>query len=644
MTRAPAAYVASGLVALATVGAATPAQAEVRLSTEVSSRKVEVGSRFVLRLHAQSDSADSATRPELRLPPGITASGPNIVPQSQITIVNGRMTQSAGLTATWVLVASRPGTYKLGPASVQTASGRKSDRAATIEVVPQGALPQDPPPLAGQPLDPFNMLRGMGVPGFPGFPGFPRLDDDDAPREPELPQLPEEYRVPRPLDPIAFLRGRVTPRKVVVGEQVTLAVYAYAGRGSFEPGLVTEPSRDDFLAFNLMEDPRQTTGYQYEQDGQRWLTFKISEFALFPLKSGKLKAGVMTFGFAGRNYSKDPQGLQRKSEPVTIEVTEPPLAGRPPGYRLGDVGRFELKAQLEPRTVPAGGSVAVVAKLEGTGNLPYTLLVPERNGVRFLEPQVVDQVEPKRGVVQGSRTFTYVVELSEPGDVDLGEITLPYYDAKSGKYGVARAELGKVNVTGTAAPRPTSGGAGSPVQGPRLKGLVVPPPQLSGPGAANRSYLPSRPAYWLALFGLPLSTLVGFALTDLARQLRRRLAERRGSLAAALEGALAQLDEAAKQGHASAVASAAERALFLTIEKATGLKARGVLKRDLPRKLADSGVETADAQTLAQLLASCDELRFVADAVDAQTLAADVKAACKKLLQRKPRPSAEARA
>ena len=622
----------AGAVCLSVLASAGVARADVALRTEVSQRKVEVGARFTLQLRATSDGREQVGIPELKLPPGITASGPSVGSQSQVSIVNGQMTQSIGISATWVLTASRPGTYKLGPASVQTASGRSSDRPVTIEVVPQGTLP--PPPLAGQPLDPFGMLRGLGGPGFPGFPGFP---GDDQPDE-QLPQPPEEFRVSGALDPIAFLRARAVPRKVVVGEQVTLSNYAYGGRGNFEAGLFTEPSRDDFLAFSLMED-RQPIVYPLDLEGQRWIAYKISEFALFPLKSGKLKAGEMSFGFVGRNYSTDPQGLTRKSAPIEIEVVEPPLANRPPGYRLGDVGHYDLNAQVEPREVPVGGSISVVAKLEGTGNLPFTLLPPEKNGVHFLEPQLVDQVAPKRGVVQGFRTFTYVVELSTPGELDLGDITLPYYDAKARAYGVARAALGRVKVTGTAKPA-AAAASGTNATGPQLKGLITPPARLGAASSATASYLPSRPGYWLLVFGLPLSAVLAFGLSDLAKLLRRRLSERRGSLASALDEALSQLVAVARAGDAAASAGAAERALFLAIEKATGVKGRGVLKTELANALEKAAVPREVGQRAAALLARCDELRFAGEAVELSAFAAEVRETCQKLDQRKARANA----
>lgn len=629
-----------GAPALALAGAVTllavQAQAQVRLSTEVNPRKVEVGDRFMVRLRAMGDGSETPQDPQLKLPPGLSASGPNVGSQTQMSIVNGQMSQSVGITATWIITASRAGTFKLGPASVQTSVGRSQDRVVAIEVVPQGSL-QQTPPLGGQPLDPFGgMLRGFGRSPFPGFPGFSDLEE---PPEPELPQLPEEYRVERALDPIAFLRARATPRKVVVGEQVNLAAYAYAGRGNFEPGVGSEPSRNDFLAFNLMDAAQQLKGYQFELNGQRWITVKVQEFALFPLKAGKLKAGEMTFNFRGRSYSKDPQGLERKSAPIEINVVEPPLADRPPGYRLGDVGRYTLSARVEPREVPAGGSIAVVAKLEGTGNVPYSLLVPEQRGVHFLEPQLIDQVAPRSDVVQGFRTFTYVVELSEPGEHDLGEITLPYYDPKTRAYGIARATLGTVKVTGSAKPAPVDARREA---GRRLRGLVTPPPQLSAWSPSSSLDWSSRAGYWAALFGLPLTALLGFALSDLAKLLGSRLRERRGSLATAVDEAISQLALAASKSDTTATASAAERALFLSIEKGTGLKARGILKTELLPALELAGVPSDVAASAHALLGRCDELRFAGEAVDLGQFTSEVRDTCQRLsrpVQRKAEAS-----
>ncbi len=619
--RGPAAALAFALC----LAVAAEATAAVRLSTEVKPRKVEVGGRFMVQVRAMADAGEQPRDPKLELPASLTPSGPSVGSQTQMSIVNGQVTQSVGLTATWVVTPSRVGTFRIGPASVQSESGRTVDRVVTVEVVPQGSLPQATPPLGGQPLDPWSMLRGRSP--FPGFPGFPDLDEPEP--EPQLPLLPEEYRIERALDPSAFLRARAVPRKVVVGEQVTLSVYAYAGRGAFEPGAGGEPSRDDFLAFNLMDAGNQLQGYQFDLSGQRWIAVKIAEFALFPLKAGKLAAGEMTFAFRGRAYSKDPLGLERKSPALEVSVVEPPLDGRPPGYRIGDVGRYTLSARVEPREVPAGGSVSVVAKLEGTGNVPYSLLIPEQSGVRFLEPQLIDQVAPRDGQVRGFRTLTYIVELGQPGEIDLGELTLPFYDPKARAYGVARAALGVVKVTGSAKPDP--GAARVTAAEQRLRGLVTPPATLSAWKAPSSAYLTGYPVFWASLAGLPLLALLGFAAADLGSHVRRRLRDKRGSLGSSLDDALAELAAAAGRGDAGATASAAERALFLSIELGARVKGRAILKTQLPSTLAAAGVEPALGDRVGALLDQCDELRFAGESADLQAFAAEALALCKKL-------------
>jgi hypothetical protein len=602
--------------ALGVLFATQVAFADIQLRTEVTPRKVEIGDRFSVRLIMSSDARESVSDPQLKVPDGVRIFGQQV-------------TQGSVVAITWMLTANRAGKYRIGPASIVTSKGRTSDKPVTVEVVPQGTLTNKQPPLGGQPLDPFSIMRGFGGPGFPALPGFPGFPGSEP--EPELPALPEDYKVERALDPIAFLRATAEPRQVVVGEQVTLSAYAYAGRGDFGAASFGEPSRDDFLAISIGDDD-DSRKLPFELDGQRWLVSKIASYALFPLKSGKLKVGSMSIGFSGPGYSTSPQGLVRKSRPLEIEVVEPPLRGRPPGYHLGDVGHFSLSAQVQPREVPIDGSISIIAKLEGTGNLPFTLLVPEQDGVHFLEPQLVEQIAPRRGVVQGFRTFTYVVELTKPGELDLGELTLPFYDTKARAYGVARAALGKVKVTGSA--KPSSAAAKAAKAGPRLEGLLTPPATMGPSPPPNAHYLPSRIGFWIVLFGLPLSTLLSLVLSDLAKSWRRRLNERRGSLASALEEALAQLAQQTRAGDTAGTAGAAERALFLAIEKATGLKGRGVLKAQLASVLANAEVPREVAEQTAVLLARCDELRFTGAAVELADFAAEVRETCQKLAKR----------
>jgi hypothetical protein len=92
-----------------------------------------------------------------------------------------------------------------------------------------------------------------------------------------------------------------------------------------------------------------------------------------------------------------------------------------------------------------------------------------------------------------------------------------------------------------------------------------------------------------------------------------------------LDEALVQLATAARGGDVKAAASAAERALFTSIEKGTGLKARGILKANLASALTEAGVPPELADRASQLLGRCDELRFAGEAADLSSFAREVR-------------------
>src|SRR5687768_18048241 len=106
----------AGAVA-AVVSATAPAMAQApRVDTQISARKVEVGERFILQATISTEAGSASPgNPTLLVPPGITASAPNISTQQQVTISGGQVRQSHGVTATWGLQAARPGTFRIGP-------------------------------------------------------------------------------------------------------------------------------------------------------------------------------------------------------------------------------------------------------------------------------------------------------------------------------------------------------------------------------------------------------------------------------------------------------------------------------------------------------------------------------------------------
>jgi hypothetical protein len=315
-------------------------------------------------------------------------------------------------------------------------------------------------------------------------------------------------------------------------------------------------------------------------------------------------------GFDGRGYpSSGPhKGLIRESSPLEVVVTEPPLAGRPSGYRVGDVGRYQLSVNVDPREVTAGDSVSVVAKLEGIGNLPNRLLTPQRHGVEWLEPTITDDVEPHGAVIGGFRKFGYVVRMTEAGRIDLGELSLPFFDAKRGAYDVARAVLGAVEV------KPGAGGATAkkdPADNPDSLELAIAPRKELGAPALRPLALADRPWFWTLLFIGPASVIALSGGLSLGRRALSLYRGRREAHSSRAGQALREARQALEQGDAPKAATGVERAVLTAIEGAVGLRARGVLRSELSSELEARRVSAELADELAKLLEACDNLRFL---------------------------------
>jgi len=597
------------------------AHAQVELQTRLSAPVVEQNQPFQLQLRATLEGASSPPQnPRLQVPAGIALQGPSLAPETRVTIVNGRMMQSSGVTATWVLVASRPGRYRIGPPSIEIAGKIARGEAKTVEVVAPGTLPQGPGGIPGRaPFDPFGFFDP-----FRGFPRFPFPFDDPQAAEPQQPTYPPELAVESAPDPIAFVIGKARPQRVVVGQAVQFGAYAYGGRGRFGIETATEPSRAGFVAHY---DKEPATAYEVPIGDRVFIGVRAYSLVLFPIQAGTLRIGSMRLGFSGRNYAGATPGqlLVRESPPIDVEVVEPPMRGRPPGYRVGDVGQYTLTASVDPPKVRQGEAVSVVAKLEGTGNVPTKLNVPLQTDVEWQEPTSTESFEVTDGTVRGQRVFTFVVKLDRAGKIDLGELTLPFYDPERKRYSIARAALGSVEVTPTANPSRAAAAGSAPTaeKHDRLHGVLPPPPGLRALPARKRP-LTDRPYFWTLLALGPLGVLVASGLVHAGGKLSARLRARRETPAEHASREVSIAREAHARGDSGATAAAVERAVHFAIEGATGLKSRGVLRSELARELQRRGFSQELATRAVALLEQTESARFVGpEATSTSNLAAD---------------------
>jgi oxygen tolerance protein BatD len=566
-------------------------------------------------VHLQLSATSADAMPSEPLPgatQGFVVRGQNSSPSTTLISINGSRMDRYTLTTTWALEAQRTGTFHVGPASVVVGGTRFASQPVTITVVAAGQAPRRRP-SGGQPpwptlqnpftMSPFDIWRGLLPPGF---------DDERRSAEPTTdPKLALD--VPR--GSYCFFHSTVDKANAVVGEQVVFSAYEYfdigADRVEIDGDSLHDASVADFIKYPLQRDDQEPPLAGYASIGGRtWAVRLIRRWALFPLHVGDLTIGPMHARMAS---PASVAGAERSAETLRVHVTEPPLAGRPPGYVLGDAGRFSFSAQVSPREVDQGAAVGVHVELSGTGNLPSALGTPAREGVEWLAPEVHDELGPtNHDVFGGKRTFDFVVRLRRAGAVDLGELVLPFWDSDSRKYDIARARLGVVQVRAS----PAQAGSSQEEAHSVLPALPAPRDALEG-WAAVHTHADDSPIFWIAgIGGCPLAFGVGVAGRAVGRRALARLRGRRLSPGRELKARMAAAVAACRDGDARSADSAIARALEAATVAHAGVSLRGAVDSELVDRLERAGVASDAAARVAELLRECESARFAPEAVD----------------------------
>lgn len=495
--------------------------AEVQIDASASTSVVEVGSTITYSMRAMVKDGDPPSDPKPGNVAGFTVTGTSASPMRMHMNVNGVASVMNGIVAVWKLRADKVGAFTLGPPSVSVNRARQSGNAVRVTVVPKGQGPRasgvDPfDPFGGQ--DPFGGLSPFG--GHDPFGGalapFRGFFGDDEPEPAPRATADPKLNLDAPRAPVAFLHATVDKTKAVLGEQVTMNVYLYmdpmARQG--QPTDVHEATATDFVKRSLLEDESHTTDLGTAIVGGRlWGVVLVRKSALFPLKTGRLTIAPMSLTLSQLRSG------QRESESLVVDVTEPPLDGRPAGFISGNVGNFSLQATVSDRSIEQDGAVGVTIELRGTGNLPSELNLPVTRQIEWLEGSTRDKLgAEQKDRFGGTRTFSYVVRIHQAGAVELGEIRLPFYDPDKRAYGVATAALGIVDV------KPgTSRDAGADETVAPLSNMPKERTALEEP-VRDRRLTDSAP-FWFLLFGAPLACVVGLGAERAVRNVRKRRSE-----------------------------------------------------------------------------------------------------------------------
>jgi len=592
------AFVASLLAVLVAARVAS-AQTRVDMHAAVEPDTVEVGDTVVYTVQVMVHGGGSPTDVRPGPTPGFAFLGQSgSAPVRMRTIVNGVASEVNGLTTSFTLRAEKTGSFTVGPAQVTVAGQRRTVGSARVTVVPRGRAPRKPRrdpvdpfannPFGSSPLDPFKGLFDFG-------------DDDERRRDPGLSTADPKLSLDAPRGPIAFLHATVDKTRAVVGEQVTLTVYLYEDpyARQAQPGDVHEANAPEFVKRSLLDDEQHPVGAGTANvGGKLWSVKIVRKSALFPLKTGRLAIEPMSLTLPHARV-----GL-RETERLFVDVTEPPVEGRPPGYAIGDVGDMALEATVTPRTVARESAIGVNVELRGTGNLPSQLSLPVVPGVEWLEPQVRDKLGAMRGDrFGGTRTLSYVVRVHKEGSIDLGELKIPFFDPDKRTYGVARARLGIIEVTPGSARD-----AGVEQAEPVLPGFPKERRVLEGP--RPRTYIAEMAPFWVAVLGAPVACALALGASAFARRSRERRAAAAPSPERLARERRVDAEEAVKGSDGGTAMGAVARAVETGVLARTGVNVRGAAGAARKGELVAAGVDEALAARIDDVLRACEDARF----------------------------------
>jgi len=573
-------------------------QVAARVTLSTSHREVTVGESFRLEVRAEVEGApvQSVTPPDVapfqvvrrsqRQPRQFSFSFGGRVQQFQSTIVD-----------TFILRATRVGSFVLGPAVV-SASGRRFESDRVTIIVQPG---------------PGGLTRLPGAGDDPGTTDDPDLDD---------PRLDDP--VPN-FDPRAFLRTVVTPTEAHVGEQVDVDVLLYvADRLRGNPSILREATADGFWVQDLVDRRTLAEGERVTVNGRTFYVYALRRFAAFPLRPGEATIGAARVRIplrGGRLRIGRSEELERASLPVTVDVA--PLPDPPDALAGVDdadvaVGRFTIDGKLDRRQVRTGEAVSVSLTVEGRGNVKTVHLELEDepgDDLEILPPEVEDEVAVRGDDVVGTRTHTWLVVPSRPGAYTLPAVRLPTWNPASRRWRVLEGPAlsfvargpaidddadGAVGTTDE--PAPSTGGSGGEEDEPTRMRRELGPLRTASSLERRRTSLSAAPWYPAAAAAPPVLFGLWLGLAGIRR--RRSQRAEAGDPRQAIREARQRVRRAGDDP--GALARALESTLGTVLDEPVG----GYTRRELGPRLTELGLPEALRRRIVDELERLDARRF----------------------------------
>ena len=412
---------------------------EASVTAELSPNPVGLDEQVSLTITVVGGGAE---RPQIPKINGLKlVGGPSV--SNQYQWINGQSSSSQSFT--YVLLPEAEGTVKV-PAIAVRANGKTYHTAEiTLKVVKEGTGQSQTP----RRRSPFSVFDDMGL-------------EEDSPLRDRTPRRAEVLTI-----------AEVDKRSAFIGEQVTLTYKILTQLPITQVEVKEIPSLNGFWVEEI-EVPKNPTAANRVLNGKQYAEYVIKKQALFPTKEGALQIPAATFGLVVRTSSGGffslgtQESVFRKTEPISLKVAGLPEEGKPVTFN-GAVGNFKLESVIDKPTAETGEALNLKITLSGTGNLKTIteFPLPDLPGFKIYSSKSNDQVAVRNDVLQGSKSWEYVIIPQAPGKEKIPDLQFSYFSPAAKQYREARAPSLEVAVL-----KGKGGVAGEVVQTTLQQGIV----------------------------------------------------------------------------------------------------------------------------------------------------------------------------
>jgi hypothetical protein len=483
---------------------------------------------------------------------------------SNFSFINGRATSS--ITRTWVLTATKPGRYTIGPARVKVGGGTIETEPIVLEVTKGETRPQDPYASQGQGRD-ANLFATVTLSRTKGY----------------------------------------------VGEQVLATYTLYNRYQNLELTNYDLPKMDGFWAENIEQAEIKWEDKLETVNGLQYRVAVLKRQILIPQRPGKLRIEpVRLTCVVNRSFFNRCSTAEFMSNAVEFMAMELP-PGAPPGFS-GVVGELQMSVAADRTRVRTDEAVELTVKVSGRANLKL-LDVPKPSipdDIEAFDPKLTDRISVNASGMSGTREFQWVLIPRFEGTHTIQPASIVHFDPKSGTYRTLTAAPITLEVSGAASRGGLS--AGGAVRQTEVRQLArdIGFIRTGNLGLRLRGKLLFASAPWLAGMCAPP---LAFALLFLWHRHRERQAAdvagtRRRQADRVARRRLRKSAEALHRNDRKAFFTALSQALQGYFADKFALGPAGATTDAVRHQLSGLAGGTAIADTYARLMAACDMARF----------------------------------